>query len=105
MPPQDLRDRVALTTPLTRSTLKGWLVQPDIQLDLATGRVSGFIRFYDSTGAIVDSKPVQGKISDNRRNNLAADFVADIIAKNPQLGGVLTVESVDSSLDSPVANP
>lgn len=101
----DLRDRVALTTPIIRTTLKGWLIQKEVTVDLASRDVTCFIRYYDSAGNVVASEQAKGRISRNRRDNMVADLVADIVAQRPDLAGVLTVETVSDSTNDPVANP
>lgn len=98
------RDRIALNTPQARTTLKGWSPESTIHVDLATRRVTGFIRFYDTAGQFVKSVDVSGRITQNRRDNLAADFISDIIAQFPELAGLVTVETVNDPND-PVVNP
>lgn len=99
-----LRDRVTLATPITRTTLKGWYLEQRLEVDLATRRVTGFIRFYDTAGNLVRSKDIDARITRNRRDQLAADVIADVIAQDATLNGSVTVEDV-GDVDDPIANP
>jgi hypothetical protein len=49
------RDRVPLTTPRTRTTLKGWRLDQFGRIDFESGTISGSISFYDTLGQWVES--------------------------------------------------
>lgn len=98
------RDRVVLTTPMTRTTRKGWRIEKDVTIDLSTRKVHGYYSFYDTAGQFVESVEFFARISQARRDNLAADIEADIIAANPALAGIASVETVND-VDDPVVNP
>jgi putative heme degradation protein len=98
------RDRVALTTPQGRTTLKGWSIENVIHINLSTRKVEMSIRFYDSAGAYVKSINVTGNISVAQRNNVLTNLEGDVITQFPELAGIATLETV-ADVDDPVINP
>lgn len=103
MAAKELRERVTLTTPLTRTTLKGWCVEDRITIERSSREITGYLRLYDQTGAFVESRPFKARLSANKMASLLADVIGDIVAKDPTLAGATITETVDD-LDK-VANP
>jgi hypothetical protein len=98
------RDRITLTTPKARTMLKGLFVESVVHVDLSDRRITGFIRFYDTAGNIVQSQPFNARINQQKRDDLANAIIQDIIGSDPTLAGVITIENVNS-IDDPVSSP
>jgi hypothetical protein len=106
------RDRVPLTTPITRTVLKGWRIDPRVVIDFEAGTMSGSISYYDSAGKWVRSEDftdVPGVNGDLNLSNAKLDTIADAIAtklinKSPALAGTRIVDTVVDSNDT-VINP
>jgi hypothetical protein len=106
------RDRIPLTTPITRTTLKGWRPDPIITIDSEHGTMSGSISYYDTAGKWVRSERFEDVPGVNGDLNLSAakiDTIIDtictkLINKNPALAGTRIVDTVVDSYDT-VVNP
>lgn len=106
------RDRVPLTTPIPVPTLKGWRIDPIINVDIENLTMSGSISWYDTTGRWVKSERfedipgVNGDLSLGvaKIDNLADAAVTKLINKAPQLAGTRIVDTVTSTNDT-VVNP